>query len=172
MIPEIKWLQKYDKVRISISMCQVSEINENECDISLTDNVFKFKYGEYSFEQRFNHEANWNLTVKYKPMYIQVIILKQQQMEEWDFLFQDRKFNKSHVKVDWSDWTFEEERVNDMFVNHAGDENIKKMMEQYQLGDENEEDTTVDPNVTDDPDITDDTNAENTTSSQAINTSQ
>ena len=50
------------------------------------------------------------------------------QMEEWNYLFKNRAFNKTHVKVDWSDWTFEEERVNDMFTKHTGDVNIKKLV--------------------------------------------
>ena len=92
MIPNIKWYDRFNQVVFKISIDEL--IDKNAVELEIKDNIVDFKYKKYEFKQKlylpiasYTHTIDTNL--------ISICLLKSTQMDEWNYLVEDKIFNKS-----------------------------------------------------------------------------
>lgn len=107
MFPEFSWYQTKTNIHIQVSMNQVNSIDEDKVNVIIQDNKLLFHYENYNVEQELYQKAKIT-HIRIKNRYIN-LILEKDTSEFWNYLFTEKWFNKSYVKVDWNNWVDEDE---------------------------------------------------------------
>ncbi len=132
-IPGITWYQNLSHVYINLDLGHHTDMSERNYHLDIQDDILSFSYAKYQLKTSLYAPASLEKSTD-NGRYIKVTLQKTiKQIEEekeqdketsqlddkvfWNYLTNDAKFNKSHVKIDWQNWVDEDE------LDDTGDEN-------------------------------------------------